>query len=144
MCLWVTIPRRRPAFLSLICHMELPGEGPRAQEKSVKEKGTQITGERPHIDSWVPSSSEQRCFIKLERACKSALAVQVPVSWLQLSLLFCEAGSWSNPLALNVSRDTCWGGGFSDGGPLAVWLGGLGQIPLLPHLGASSCCCPLF
>ena len=42
----VTTARRRLAFLSLVCHTGLPGEGTRTQGKSVKEKGTQIMGKR--------------------------------------------------------------------------------------------------
>ena len=66
-----------------------------------------------------------------------ALAVQVPAPWLQLSVLFWKAGSWTYPLAPNVALEHVLENRISRMGalrvgPLAASLGDLGQAHPLP------------
>lgn len=138
-CSRVTAARRRPAFLSLVCHTGLPGEGTRTQGKSVKEKGTEIMGERRqalrigyHLPPNIDVLLKER-----ERESKGALAVQVPVPWLQLSVLFWKKGAGLIRLHRKCPVRTHWGTGFlwwGPGGPgaLAALLGDLEHVPPLP------------
>ena len=135
-CPRITEPRRWPAFLSLTCHTGLPSEGTRARGKKYeRERATDHGREATGIDNWVPPPSEYRYFIKRER--KRTLAVQVPAPWLQLSVLFWKAGSWSYPLAPNVAHEHALENRISRmgalrAGPLAASLGDLGQAHPLP------------
>lgn len=122
-CSQVTAARRRPAFLSLVCHTGLPGEGTRTQGKSVKEKGTQIMGERRqalmigyHLPPNIGVLLKER---QGEQGCPSCSGA---CTMATTKCTFLEKGSWSNPLALKEPCAHTLGNRFSMVGARALWL----------------------